>query len=234
MAMPDPKESGWPASVERPVFLFGEGKNDTGLLRAATKSLGLEGHVDLYPPPEEEEPYGKDKLSRDIKMLPPLVERSPNLRAIGIARDWDTDPPDRREFKSVAKALKEANLPVPDEPEILVVGNFKGDATRPIKIGVFMFPAKDKGGKLEHLCLRAFQDRDPAYDCVGEFFACVKKQRNREPSDKDKPKSEVQCLLASYIPGLGIGSAANKDFWPWKSQVWDPLKAFIKELCERV
>jgi hypothetical protein len=160
---------------------------------------------------------GIQDLTRYLKTLtisPGFIQ----ITSLGIVRDAEVDA--RAAFHSVCNSLNHVGLRAPLEPNSLSTGE--------PSTAIFILPDCFSPGMLESLCLKAVQD-DPAFACIDNYFECLKARRSDPPGNI--PKAQIQVFLASRErPGLLLGEAAQKGYWPWNSSVFDPLKHFILAL----
>jgi hypothetical protein len=131
-----------------------------------------------------------------------------------VIRDAEVDA--RSAFQSVSDALTAAGL--------------TPSRTPPIRTAIFVLPDGQNPGKIEMLCMQSVMN-DPVYPCVEEFFACAQRQKGQLPAKFDQAKAYAQVFLATHedvqlFPGL----AAYRQYWPWDSSVFDPLKQFLQSL----
>ena len=144
------------------------------------------------------------------------------VASMGVVCDAD----DNRDgaFRNICRALRAANLPIPQEPLTMV-----GDRPR---VSVMIMPP-DKvgtGRMLEDLCLEAVTD-DPAMHCVDEYFRCLEDQ-NVVQKGGARPKARLHAFLASRErPGLRLGEAADKNEIPLDSPVFEPVAKFLRQLA---
>lgn len=100
-----------------------------------------------------------------------------------------------------------------------------------MRTAIFILPDAQTPGMLEDLCLRAVAD-DPVMPCVQEFFDCI--QRRCDTSPGTMPKAKTHAFLASRErPGLRLGEAAMKGYWPWADPAFDEVRRFLRALGER-
>jgi hypothetical protein len=81
---------------------------------------------------------------------------------------------------------------------------------------------------LETLCLDAVAD-DPCAPCVDRFFDCIQERGVALPTKM--AKARLQAFLASRPePGLLLGQASQKGYWPWDRPALQPLLHFLRDL----
>ena len=82
-------------------------------------------------------------------------------------------------------------------------------------------------GMLEDLCLNSVS-HNPEFSCVDDYFKCVAQKSERKEFSS---KARVRVWMASHADHEAyVGAAAAQGYWPWGSQVFDPLKAFLQQL----
>ena len=138
--------------------------------------------------------------------------------SLGIVRDAETDA--AAAFQSVQSALTAAQLPVPSAPN-----QPAGDNPQ---VSVFILPDNRGPGMLETLCLAAVAD-DPVMSCIETYLECVRQYAAAPP--QNLPKATVQAFLASRErPGLRLGEAAHRGYWPWDDPTFALVKQFLQAL----
>ena len=164
------------------------------------------------------EPVGGQYNFKPSMEILPKLDNFDNVRAIGIIRDADDSFEDT--FSSVQGALRDAGLPVPNQP-LTLTGN------RP-QVAVFITPDNNNRGDLEELCLASVQD-DPILECVERYFDCL-----RPIQGTDHPhisKARMQVFLAKEPDGdIHMGIASRRGIWDWNSQAFDEIKTFVRSL----
>jgi hypothetical protein len=81
---------------------------------------------------------------------------------------------------------------------------------------------------LESLCLDAVAE-DPCLPCVDQFFDCIQACGAALPANM--AKARLQTFLASRPePGLLLGQASQKGYWPWDRPAMQPLLQFLRDL----
>ena len=100
---------------------------------------------------------------------------------MGIVCDAD----DNRDgaFRSICRALRAANLPIPQEPMTMVGDHPHVRDDHP----------RESGRMLEDLCLAAVSD-DPAISCVDEYFKCLD-QQGISQKESVIPKARLHAFL---------------------------------------
>ena len=161
---------------------------------------------------------GKDELRGYLKGLRNISGFLNQVISLGIVRDAEENA--ESAFQSVRNALEAANLSVPVKP-------IEPAGCNPI-VSVFILPDGKTPGMLETICLRSVEN-DPAMECVEQYFKCIEQRMSSLP--KNMPKAQVQTFLASRPrPGLLLGQAAHRGYWPWDSPVFNNVKQFLQTL----
>ncbi|MEW6578509.1 MAG: DUF3226 domain-containing protein [Chloroflexota bacterium] len=199
-----------PAPVTKPKLLVVEGIETCVFFDALLKQMGLADTV------QTRDFGGVNELSSFLRTLPGTSGFS-QVTSLGIVRDAEDNA--QSAFQSVCGSLKKAGFSVPQQLMVAVSGS--------PNVAVFLLPDCSSPGMLETLCLRS-AETDPVMSCVAEYFECVEANGSL-PSNMDKAR--LHAFLASRNkPGLRLGEAAEKGYWPWSSPVFDPLKQFLRAL----
>jgi len=167
---------------------------------------------------------GINELRQFLKNLVEIMENFSKVKTLVIARDTETNV--KSAIDSVVSALRNVNLPVPQEP-------FQFSSNNHIKTAIMLFPGPDKNGKcqdgtLEELCLATVDDA-PLLKCVDALLQCAKK--NNE--DLKHPwKSRLYAYLASKDDHAGkrLGQAAKDKVWKFDHSAMAPYRKIIQEM----
>lgn len=196
--------------ITEPKVFVVEGKDDKNFFEALIEHLGL-------PNIQVEDIGGKTQLRDRLKALvqtPGFAE----VTSLGVIRDANNDH--AAAFRSVCRALENANLPVPERPWSAV-----GDEP---KVVVMILPRENENGMLEDLCLEAVNS-DPAVPCVDQYFECLKRKDLDRPDNISKAK--IHTFLASrHRPDLRLGEAAKKGYWPFEDTVFEEIKTLLRQI----
>ncbi len=207
--MPEPK----PEALKKPVLFVVEGKDDERFFQALVASQGLDERVQVYGI------GGRSNLSQTLKAL----KNTPGfdqIRHLIIVRDADEDPGSA--FQSGQNALRQAGLPIPQHPLESTHG------TVPV-VTVILLPGGSQQGTLEDLCLKSVAG-DPAIPCVEAYFECLN-QRGLGPRGRKLSKAKVHVFLASREePGLRLGEAADRGYWPWDAAAFKEIRQFLESI----
>ena len=196
--------------ITGPKVLIVEGEDEKRLFSELIAYLNL-------PDIEIRDIGGKTKFRRNIRALA-ITSGFDMVASVGVIRDADDNPAGA--FQSVCDALQDAGLARPTEPLQPV-----GDSPR---ITVMILPDGETSGMLEDLCLESVEE-DPAMRCVDEYFKCL--QERLEGLPRNLSKAKVHAFLASRErPGLRLGEAAQKRYWPWEHPAFEQVKRFLSIL----
>lgn len=200
-----------PITISRSKLLLVEGSHEVKFFNRLLQTMQLD---DV----QVREVKGKHLFKPNIVNLP-KVDGYSDLTSIGIVRDANASFEDT--FRSVQNALRDANLPVPDEVMV--------PTTTSPQVAVFITPDNGSEGALEDLLMASVQG-DPVLACVDRYFDCLRGiQGHTHPH---LSKAEVQVYLAKEPEGdMHMGIASEKNVWVWDSPAFDGLKTFIRSLC---
>jgi len=204
--------------ILKPKLLIVEGRDDQLCFEAALQDhLGL---TDIQVMPIG----GKTLLTRNLTGL----IADPDFATVGslaVVRDADettpnaTIPAAAQSFQSVCGSLRHANLSCPGAH-----GQFAEGTPR---VGVFIVPNGTDDGMLETLCLNSVSTQ-PEFACVEAYFQCL---QTHQIAPKSLHKARAHAWLASRPePDRRVGEAAQAGYWPWNSQAFDDLWAFLRSM----
>jgi len=167
--------------------------------------------------------FGFNELSTIIKSLYNFSQ----LESLGLVCDAD-DNFAEEEFKRLSGIINEINKKDPIPGINLISPSDKGSfSTGNPRVGIFVFPNNEKKGRLEDLFLSCVNDK-PGMKCVNPFMDCVVKLEN-SPRIQSKAKA-LAYLATQKETQRGVGGAARKKIWEFKSNKLNDVKAFIKNL----
>lgn len=205
-----------PEPISKSKLLVVEGQDDRRFLRSLLRYLNLDSDFDV------QELVGIGNLGERLSDLPGISGFA-QVQSLGVIRDADRNATSA--FASLCSGLQNAQLSVPAQP-LTVTG------TNP-QVAVFLWPDCQQPGTLETLCLSSVE-KDPAMPCVRQYFECLKDQM--PALSKTIEKAELHTfLLHTFLasrekPGLRLGEAAEKGYWPWDHPVFEPVKDFLRAL----
>lgn len=200
-----------PISIEQPVQLIVEGRDDEGFLTALLRHIGLTSfQIHTF--------QQVSSLTKFLKALVLTPGFSTNAEAVGII--IDADDSFEKAFNRAATALSQNNLVPPREVGVKV--------GKPIS-GIFVLPDCSSAGCLENLILTALEE-STSLECSRQFLQCTKQRRNVAYPEK--------TLLHSYLasreqPGLKIGEAAKAKYFPFDATAFAPLRQYLSDLAGR-
>jgi hypothetical protein len=204
--------------IEKPKLLIVEGRDDQLCFEAALRDhLGL---TDIQIMPIG----GKTLLTRNLTGL----VADPDFATVGslaVVRDADETAPGAivpsasHSFQSVCGSLRHVNLSCPTAH-----GQF---ADGPPRVGIFIVPNGVDDGMLETLCLHSVSTQ-PEFACVDAYFQCL---HGHQIVPNNLHKARAHAWLASRPePDRRVGEAAQAGYWPWGSNAFDDLWAFLRSM----
>jgi len=206
----DLQSAGSRSPVTYAKLLVVEGRDSFEFFKALLRHLNLLGEMEIR------NCGGREELPA---YLAALVATSgfDKVTALGLVQDAERDAD--AAFRSVCHALSGVGLCAPETPRDVAVGV--------PRVSVFILPDCCRPGMLETLCLEVVSG-DPAMSCVEEYVRCVGERLGVAPNPA---KSRLQAFLASrQRPGLLLGQAAHRGYFPWESSALDELKEFLVSL----
>ena len=140
------------------------------------------------------------------------------VQSVGIVRDAETSA--QAAFQSVQSSLRNAGLPVPNQPEERAGGS--------PAVTVLILPGNNRTGMLETLLNETFANT-PEAACINAFFDCVE---DASGVSLQRPhKARAQAYLATKPePHLSVGVAAKRAYWNLDHPVFDRLREFLRAL----
>jgi len=200
-------------SISQDKLLLVEGEEDERFFDAIMRSIGI-SNVQIIVIGGKNKCLTIERL-RGLKNDPQFGK----VNSLGYIRDADENAADT--FESMKNILKASGLPIPTQVLSPSLGH-------PV-IRVMVVPPNRPKGNLEDLCLKAVKGK-PVYTCVTKYFKCLK-QINIKPRDTKLSKARTRVYIASQdLPGLSLGMAAQKGYWPFKSKVFNEIKRFLRNL----
>lgn len=164
--------------------------------------------------------FGGIKELTNFLMLLANDESYDDVETIIVARDAETDA--KAAIDSIKNSMKQANIPVPEEP-------FEYIRSATLKTAFMIFPGpKKQNGRLEDLCLSTVKN-DPLLECVDDYLECAKAKGEQLPRIH---KSKLHCFLAGKkdFAGLPIGLASRENAWDFEHPALEPFKRIIQEM----
>jgi hypothetical protein len=197
-------KKGAPTAISREKMLLVEGETPSHLFEALATELGLNDSIEIRS-------YGGvTDLGKYLKTLVVTPGFKENVKSLGIARDAETDPAKAKQ--SVQTAIANAHL------------------SNDVSVAIAILPDELSAGNVESLCLRSVE-KEEVYECVTQFFACVKEKNIMLPDGPALHKHYAQVYMASKDnPQMFPGMAAYKKVWPLMSETFETLRNFLTGL----
>jgi len=164
--------------------------------------------------------FGGIKELTNFLLLLANDESYDDVETIVVARDAETDA--KAATDSIQHSMKQANIPVPEEP-------FEYIRNATLKTAFMIFPGPEQQkGRLEDLCLSTVEN-DPLLECVDDYLECAKAKGEQLPRIH---KSKLHCFLAGKkdFAGLPIGLASREKAWDFDHPTLEPFKRIIQEM----
>jgi hypothetical protein len=206
------------AKIEKPKLLIVEGRDEELCFEAALRDhLGLTDIQVLGI-------GGKTQLTRNLKALIADPDFG-SVASLAVIRDADetasgaTMSSAAQSLQSVCGSLRHVNLSCP-----AAHGRF---ADGPPRVGVFIVKNGSDDGMLETLCLHSVSTR-PEFPCVDAYFQCLQRHQI-VPSNLNKAQAHA-WLASRPEPDKRVGEAAQAGYWPWDSQAFNELWAFVRSM----
>lgn len=201
-----------PQKLEKPKQLLVEGRDCMGFCIPLLRNLNIgDRQVQDFGGITELRPFLRGLTSQSEFV-------TGGVGALAVMRDADQDATGA--FASVQGALRQAGLPVPTRVGEPLDGR--------LRVVAMILPDNTSTGMLETLCLRSVSD-DAAMRCLDEYFQCLEEAFPSGPRYVEKAR--VQAFLASRDrPGLLLGQAAERGYWPWGSPAFDKVKQFLQAI----
>ena len=198
-----------PARIEEPIQLLVEGKDQLNFFEVLLRHLSLKNGIQIQD-------FGGVTELRSF--LVALVD-SPNFETvvgIGVARDAENSAAAARQ--SVEGSLRRAGLPTPADAGV----------GRAPSVHVLILPDDAQAGMIETLLYRSVADQ-PVNRCIEEFFDCVGALPDIDI--RNPHKARAQAYLATQpSPGVSVGVAAQKGYWPLDHEAFAGVCDFLRAL----
>jgi hypothetical protein len=171
---------------------------------------------------------GKDKIADYLG----LIQSASSLQGAsidGLLIIGDADKSHTEAQQELSAAITTAGYPLPSKPFEFEVVEFNG---KPVRVGMFIIPGKDRDGTLEHLLLDAVREKSSYKEtCIDTLMACIGPPDN--PSANQLAKMKVSILVGASCKRNAFASAglALKDKnnpVPIDSASLNPLAEFLK------
>ncbi len=195
-------------------LLLVEGKDEVTLLEKMLHAMGLEDSLQVV------QCGGAQQFARMLPVVM-LLPGFSDVEVLGIIRDADTDA--RGAFASIASNLKNCGLDAPTAASELTTVNSPCTA-------VYVMPGGGRPGMLEDMVLESFGG-GAASNCVDALFTCIDSAGELKPNASSKRRMQVHLALCDRLSN-SIGIAAQKGQVDFHHSAFDPLKDFLRLLCE--
>jgi len=191
-----------PFEPESPYVIVCEGFQDSGLVCALLKKLGITNCDVAFPKKRRDGANGKDGIAKMVDLL-----RDRKLDGVAVIRDADDDPAD---------ALKEAQSAF-SGPYIAPQKPFTIEKKKN-RTGIFLVPGAGKTGTLDDLLFSAVvASGHPVTGCVDNFQTCSNWTAGW--ANNKKAKMKMHSLVAAFCkddPGCSLG-------FIWQKGVDNPI-----------
>ena len=204
--------------IQQRKLLIVEGTHEESFFNAALRNHLSISDVQVLPI------GGKTILRPKLK----IVVNDPsfgNVQTLAVIRDADSAAPGSlvpaasSAFQSVCDSLRHLGLPLPASHGAFAPG--------PPRVGVFIMPNGSNDGMFETLCVQSVET-EPEFHCLTDYFTCLSSHSIR-PTPLDKARAHA-WLASRPEPDRHVGNAAEAGYWPWDSQAFDDLWAFLRSM----
>ncbi len=165
--------------ILKPRLLVVEGQDEVQFFTAFVESLGRSEEIDIR------EVGGVGRFESALGGLKVMTGFS-RVMSLGVVRDSDLDP--KGALSSIQGAFSRHGFAVPEEAYDFCEGS--------PRVGVALLPKADTPGMLEDLCLDTVE-HDPAMECVGHFFECLREQIEPCSYPRLEAKARVRAFLTT-------------------------------------
>lgn len=196
-----------PVPLTLSKVLLVEGSTPLHFFEALLQDIGIADQIEIR------DFRGIRQLKSAVHALASSAEFKTLVDSVGVIRDAEDDRD--AAYASARHALDTAGL----------------DSSNPdVSTAIYILPDDQNPGMIETLCLDAIRS-DAVFSCIEQFFECAEAQGAVLPSGVVRAKNIAQAYLATreevqLFPGI----AAYRGYWPWDSDVFDNVKAFLKAL----
>ena len=196
-------------NIEGSIQLLVEGKAEKNFFGAFTQHLGLQNGLQIQVFDGAD---GLDGFLQGFVMTPGFD----SVTSIGIVRDADESAVAARQ--SVERSLRNAGLPLPGDA---------GEGGAPA-VHVLILPDDAESGMIETLLYRSVADQ-PVNGCIDGFFDCI--DGLPDIDIRNPHKARAQAYLATRTsPGVSVGVAAQKGYWPLDHEAFAGVRDFLRAL----
>ena len=145
------------------------------------------------------------------------------VQSLGIVRDAEKSA--QEAFQSVQSALRNAALPVPNNPAERTNSTYTSPA-----VTVLILPGDNREGMLETLLCETFAGKR-VNCCINDFFECVKSLPDMSIENEKKARAHAY-LTTKPNPHVSVGVAAKKGYWDWDHSAFSTIRDFLKTIAE--
>ena len=200
-----------PATTTSPIQLLVEGNDQRNFFEAFIEHLSLDNiQIQNFG--------GVNELRGFLLVLVNAPGFREIVQSVGIVRDAETSA--QAAFQSVQSSLRNAGLPVPNQPERRAGGS--------PAVTVLILPGNSRPGMLETLLNETFANT-PEDACINAFFECVEAVPAVSINNPDKARAYAY-LTTKPNPHHSVGMAAKQRCWDLDHPVFDRIRQFLRAL----
>lgn len=199
------------AEITSPIQLLVEGNDQRNFFEAFIEHLSL---ADI----QIQNFGGVNELRAFLLALVNAPGFRDIVQSVGIVRDAETSA--QAAFQSVQSSLRNAGLPVPNQPEERTGGS--------LAVKVLILPDNSRPGMLETLLNETFANT-PEDACINAFFECVEAVPTVSINNPDKARAYAY-LTTKPNPHHSVGMAAKQNYWDLDHPVFDQVRQFLMAL----
>ena len=195
--------------IGNPIQLLVEGKAQQNFFEALIQHLRLQNE------PQIQDFGGVSELRGFLEAF----VNSPgfgSVTSMGIVRDAEESAAAARQ--SVQDSLRNAGLPLPGDV---------GESGSPV-VHILILPDDADAGMIETLLCQSVADQ-PLNRCIDDFLDCV--DALPDIDIRNPHKARAQAYLATRpSPGVSVGVAAQKGYWPLDHAAFSGVRDFLRAL----
>ena len=200
--------------ISESVQLFVEGNDQRNFFRALLDHMEI-GNVQVQN-------YGGiGELAGFLRAVAPTDQFRDAVKSLGIVQDVEQRSA-QSAFASIQSSLRNAQLPVPDQPR-------QRAGTSPV-VSALLLPDDDNSGMLETLLCRTFAGSG-LDGCIDSFFECMRDITGSGPHRPEKARAHAY-LATQRDPHVSVGVAAMSDhgYWDLDHPALDGVRNFLRSL----
>ncbi|EMC4306856.1 hypothetical protein VEL94_003705, partial [Cronobacter sakazakii] len=206
--------------IEKEKILFVEGRDELVFFDSLLQFMGDEYHKTIQIIPYE----GKAKLNEFLSMISKTEGFIENVSSFAVTRDADMNH---------GAAIESINSTLRRLFSFCKVDHNEFKETDALKIGVFVFPGKNKSGELEDLVLDAIKGNQVCA-LVDDYLNGLEnttKPKN-ESSDFTFPRKPSKAKIQIYFSSMKesdtrLGISAQRKYIDFNHDCFDEIKRFI-------